>query len=123
MQKQAVLREVLIVEDEPPITSVLASIVEECGYIALLATNGKQALAMLQHHHPSLILTDLMMPLMNGAELITALRALETQLPPIVIMSAAGRHNVIGAGADAIMDKPFDVEEVEALLHHFLRER
>jgi len=113
---------VLIVEDEEPIAQALAYIVEDRGYVALVAAHGQQALELLGEHHPSLIVTDLMMPHMNGRELIAALRDTGDPLPPIVIMSAAGKRNIDDAGADAVLPKPFEVAEVEALLSRFLED-
>jgi CheY-like chemotaxis protein len=111
---------VLIVEDEEPIAQALAYIVEDCGYRALIAAHGKQALEVLREHQPQLIITDLMMPLMDGRALIAHLRQSGRPLPPIVIMSAAGKRSVEDSGADAVLPKPFEVAEVELLLRRFL---
>lgn len=115
---------VLIAEDEEPIAFALSDLIEEAGYRTLIAQNGKLALELAREHHPALIITDLMMPHLNGRELIAALRAqekaLEHPIPPIILMSAAGRSYIKDSGADAILLKPFDLKEVEALLHRFL---
>lgn len=115
---------VLIVEDEEPIASVLAMIVEDAGYRALTATHGKEALAMALREYPALILTDLMMPYLDGADFIRALHESMDdgvrKAPPIVLMTAAGIRQARAAGADALLRKPFNVEEVEALLRRFL---
>lgn len=117
---------VLIVEDEEPIASVLAIIVEDMGYRALTATHGKEALAVALKEHPALILTDLMMPHLDGAEFISALHeAMDDGVrdtPPIVLMTAAGMRQARAAGADALLLKPFNVDEVEAILRRFLGE-
>ncbi|HLJ80540.1 MAG TPA: response regulator [Ktedonobacterales bacterium] len=115
---------VLIVEDEEPIASVLAIIVEDMGYRPLTATHGKEALAVALKEHPALILTDLMMPYLDGAEFISALHeAMDDgvrKTPPIVLMTAAGARQARAAGADALLLKPFNVDEVEAMLRRFL---
>jgi DNA-binding response OmpR family regulator len=115
---------VLIAEDEEPIAQALAMIIEDLGYTALVATNGKEALALARAHHPALIITDLMMPLMSGADLIAAVRADAArnghQAPPIVLMSAAGSRFMAPVGADDILPKPFDLRQIEAILARFL---
>jgi len=116
---------ILIAEDEEPIAEALAMIFEDAGYgTPLQATNGKLAQALVRTHRPALIFTDLMMPLMDGAELIAAVRAdaaLDSHLPPpIVLMTAAGMRRAREVHADALLRKPFTLDEVEALLLRFL---
>lgn len=121
---RAVSKVVLIAEDEEPIAQALSMIVEDAGYTALTAINGKQALELARAQRPSLIITDLMMPLMSGAELIATLREDAKQngrpAPVMVLMSAAGRSFTAPAGADAILAKPFDIRQIEIILAHFL---
>ncbi len=115
---------VLIVDDEVSITETLAYIVEDAGYQPLVAFQGRQALELASTFHPALVLTDLMMPQMNGAELIVALRnaaaAAGHKAPPIVLMSAAGARAATAAEADAVVRKPFDITQVEAVLARYL---
>ena len=66
----------------------------------------------------------MMMPLMTGAELIAALRAdameaMRSALP-MILMTAAGPAQAAAAGADAVLRKPFDVDQIETLLRRFL---
>ena len=115
---------VLIAEDEEPIAEVLAMIIEDCGYSTLVAVHGKQALEMASARRPALIITDLMMPQMSGAELVSAVRADAVAHgyapPPILLMSAAGSRYTEPVGADAVLPKPFDIRQVESLLNRFL---
>ena len=115
---------VLIAEDEEPIAQAIAYIVEDLGYTPAVAIHGKQALELARAHRPALVITDLMMPQMTGAELIRALRQDAAQMkyapPPIILMSAAGRQFIDTVQADAYLPKPFDVTEVEALLEQYL---
>lgn len=115
---------VLIAEDEEPIAYALADLIEEVGYQTLIAQHGERALELARKHHPALIITDLMMPYLNGREVIASLRAQkvtpEHPIPPIILMSAAGQTHTRDAGADAVLNKPFDLEEIETLLHQFL---
>lgn len=115
---------VLIAEDEAPIAEALALIVEEYGYATLIAIHGQQAFELARAHRPALIITDLMMPQMTGAELVAAVRADAAakgyKAPPILLMSAADSRYTATVGADAVLPKPFDIRQVEALLERFL---
>lgn len=115
---------VLIAEDEMPIAEALALLVEDNGYTPLLAAHGKEALALAREHQPELVITDLMMPYLNGLDLIAALRA-DAQAsgatsPAIVLMSAARMPRHTPNGPDAYLKKPFNIVDVEQLLERFL---
>jgi len=115
---------VLIVDDEAIIAEMLADIVTDLGYTPLLAANGRQALALMRVRWPALVITDLMMPQMNGVELIAALRAeaAERQLrsPPVLLLTAGGARAIVGVDADVIMHKPFDIGALERVLRSLL---
>lgn len=116
---------VLIVEDEVPIAEVVASVVAEAGYTPLVAQNGRQALELARGQHPALVITDLMMPHLSGAELIAVLRA-EAEASgraatPIILMTAVSLARARTAQADAVLCKPFDLAQLDALLRRFLR--
>jgi CheY-like chemotaxis protein len=115
---------VLIVEDEKPIAESLKLIVVEAGYSATVAANGRAALALLWTQRPALIITDLMMPVMDGRQLIAALRedAERTGLPciPVIAMTASEYGWLRTTRADGVLRKPFDLADVEDLLRRFL---
>ncbi len=115
---------VLIAEDEEPIAEAIAFLVQENGYTPLIASNGRQALELARQHHPALVITDLMMPYLDGDELISALRADAAQdqhAPPrTILLSAAGLRRMQNAGADAILPKPFELDDLERLMRRFL---
>jgi two-component system response regulator VicR len=126
-QSQAGVREpflVLIAEDEEPIAEAIAMLVEDCGYTPLIANNGRQALELARARRPALIITDLMMPYLDGDELITALRsdaARDAHQPaPTILLSAAGLRRMQVAHADVLLPKPFDLDDLERLLLRFL---
>jgi CheY-like chemotaxis protein len=102
---------ILVVEDEEPVQQLVADLLGDEGYHVLIAADGAQALALVRAERPSLILTDLMMPVMDGVELCRRLRADEqTRHLPIVVMTAAGRGPSEAARADAYLAKPFDLD-------------
>ena len=118
-------RVVLIAEDEEPIAEAIGLIVEEVGHFPLLARNGQHALELARTRWPALLITDWMMPVLDGLSLIQALRqqAALDGLPPVptILLTAARlpRPAVVEA-ADVFLAKPFDVENLEALVHRFL---
>lgn len=112
---------VLIVEDEEPIAEALTYVIEDAGYSAMVAPHGKAGLALALRHRPALIFSDLMMPQMSGPEFIRALRAeLDSNTPPIIIMTAADVRFAQDAGADSVLKKPFEIAVVESLLRRYL---
>lgn len=115
---------VLIVDDDKPIADFVAAVVAEEGYMPLVATRGQQALEVTRDQWPALVITDLMLPFMSGSALITALRAVAAQeqrpMPPVIVMSAASRRYAEAVSADAVLLKPFELTELEALLRQLL---
>jgi CheY-like chemotaxis protein len=118
---------ILIAEDEEPIAEALSFIVEDAGYAPMIATNGRQALELARAHRPLLVITDLMMPHLDGTQLIKAIHT-DAELdghvpPPILLMTAAGMKRAQAAGADAVMRKPFNIDELEAMIHRLAEGR
>jgi DNA-binding response OmpR family regulator len=111
---------VLIVEDEEPIAQALAMIVEDAGFAAVIAPNGRAAITAIHQQRPDLIFTDLMMPHLAGKELVAFLRANGYDAIPVVVMSAIEKAHMRVPGADALLPKPFAIDEVDGLLHEFL---
>ncbi|MHB8468605.1 MAG: response regulator [Gaiellaceae bacterium] len=97
---------VLVVDDEPDIRYLLRVTLEAAGYGVVEAAHGEAALEQVRRLLPQLVLTDRMMPLMSGGELIERLRADEsTKAIPIVMISGTRGEQV---GADAVLGKPID---------------
>jgi CheY-like chemotaxis protein len=115
---------VLVAEDEEPIAAALTIIIEDAGYTPLVAAHGRAALELVRERRPALVITDLMMPYLDGADLIEAIHddARQNNLPPppTILMTAAGLRRAQETGADAVLRKPFNIEDVEALLRRFL---
>lgn len=115
---------VLIVEDESVIADVVAEVVDDAGYKPLVTSNGNEALEQAQKQWPDLVLTDLMMPQLNGIGVVRALRkeaaARAFSMPPVILMTAANPSYAQEAGADVVLRKPFDLTELDTLLHQYL---
>lgn len=113
-------RLILIADDERGIGDVLAELVQGLGYRSAVARNGRQALELARERPPALLITDLMMPGLDGAGLIAALRdELGAGLPVILVTVASGAASR-AAGADAVLPKPFDIDALEALVERLL---
>jgi CheY-like chemotaxis protein len=103
------LHKVLVVDDESSIRFLLRTVFEREGFEVVEAHNGAAALERVKEEEPDLVVTDLMMPVMNGRELIERLRAdADTAGIPILVVSANANAEV--AGAAAALGKPFDLE-------------
>jgi two-component system chemotaxis response regulator CheY len=115
---------ILIVDDEEPIIEMLATFVADLGYTPLVAQNGQQALDLARERGPALIITDLMMPVMNGADLIVALRAEAAAQgrasPPIVLLTAGSRRAASQLPVEAVLLKPFDLTQLEQVIRRLL---
>lgn len=116
---------VLVAEDEAPIAQAIGIVIEDAGYLPVLAAHGRQALELYHQRHPALVITDLMMPYMSGDQLIQQIHADAANnghpAPPIILITAAGTRHIEGIQADVVLRKPFDIYELEAQLHRFLQ--
>jgi DNA-binding response OmpR family regulator len=113
---------ILIVDDDPAITTLLKMSFELEGHVVVTASSGAEALELARRIHPAAMVVDVMMPEMDGLELIRRLRANDATADiPIVCCSArALSHDVqagYDAGADDYITKPFEpfdlIERVE----------
>lgn len=112
---------VLLAEDDVDIREILAEVLRGEGFDVLEAGNGLDALRLATAHPPTVIVTDLMMPTMDGRELIGALkaRALLSSVPIMVITAYHARAE--GLAADRTLRKPFDLHEFTAAVHDLVQ--
>jgi CheY-like chemotaxis protein len=107
---------ILVADDEPSVRVLLRRILEGAGHEVLEARDGAKALEQVAAHDVDLVLTDVMMPVMNGLELIRALRAdAATASMPIIVVSA--EYEVEALPVQAAVAKPFVHDEVLAAVH------
>ncbi len=117
------MKTVLIVDDEVAIAEVLEAIITEAGYRAIVASNGKQALERIKEDLPDLVLTDFMMPVVNGAGLLTALNARpEHRRIPVIMMSSLPESAIEGRcnGYAAFLRKPFKINDVHQIVRNII---
>lgn len=103
---------VLVVDDEFGTLDVLIAALEDEGYRVLTAANGRRALERLEENKPDLVISDFMMPLMDGAAMVRALRANPDHRDiPIIMMSAAPEAALRKhlEEYDAFLRKPFSI--------------
>ena len=100
-----------IVDDEFGLAEMLREMLREAGYDVTLAINGQLALEILGERPVDLVLTDMMMPVMDGAELATAMRGHERyRATPIILMTSLPTSSGGGGLFDAVLRKPFTPE-------------
>jgi CheY-like chemotaxis protein len=117
------MAKVMLVDDETILLDILGAIVEDLGHEPLYAINGEEAWEILinQFEVPALIITDRMMPVMNGVELIERVRnSPRLRKVPIILTSAAGSGSA-GHLANSFMPKPYDLQTLEAQIEGYLQ--
>lgn len=113
---------ILVVEDDEPIRLALRELLEAEGYQVIVAADGAEAIAVLVRELPSLIVTDLHMPNVDGFQLCEHVRAnLRTEQVPIVVLTAEHRCDRIRNHVDALIRKPFDIDALLATIAQFIR--
>jgi two-component system, OmpR family, KDP operon response regulator KdpE len=114
---------ILVVDDEPQITRVLRTTLNAQGYEIRVANDGETALEILKDFTPDLVITDLVMPNVNGIELCRQLR--KTSHVPILVLSVRGEERskiqALDCGADDYITKPFSTGELLARVRAALR--
>jgi CheY-like chemotaxis protein len=103
---------ILVVDDEPDMRYLLRRIFERAGHEVIEAGDGAAALVAVSASPPDLLVTDMMMPVMGGVELIRRLRG-DPVTAPIPILAATG-DGQLAAGADAVLTKPYKPDHLLA---------
>jgi len=114
---------ILVVDDEERIINFLRSKLKASGYEALTASNGLEGLEQAQAQEPDLIVLDLLMPKMDGLEMLKELRSFS--VVPVIILTAKGadadRIKGLQLGADDYLPKPFNPDELVARIEAIRR--
>ena len=114
---------ILIIEDDPHIRLGLNKALQMEGYQVLTANDGEQGLWLAQTESPALIVVDIMMPKMNGFEVIAALRSEGNETPLIVLSARTETQDKVRGlklGADDYVEKPFALAELLARIERKL---
>ncbi len=122
------MRSILLVEDDVQLNKLLTTKLERCGYSVQHAANGKEALLMYEQLEPDLIITDILMPEVDGVEFLSSVKE-RHQGSKFKTLAMSGGGQLSGAiylswmkafGADSLMEKPFKladfISRVEGLI-------
>ncbi len=115
---------ILVVEDDKNTRKLITTILKNYGYSTLEATNGVEALDVLDHNHIDLMVLDVMMPKMDGYELAQTLRENGSQMPMLMLSAKSAVNDIkqgFVVGIDDYMTKPFDFEELLLRIKALLR--
>jgi|SRR5579872_2107741 len=115
---------ILVVDDEFGILEVLEAILSDAGFKVVSAMNGQEAMALLQKEVPDLVIVDFMMPLLDGAGVIKAMRA-DGRLGrvPVLLASALPEQTISErcTGYDAFLRKPYKTERLMEEISRLLK--
>lgn len=110
------MKRILIVDDEFGIVEALTDVLVDEGYAVSTARNGRVALARIETEMPDLLITDFMMPVMNGPELLAELKKRHIRIPVILMTAIDAQQLPASLDADAVLRKPFSLEGLLRIL-------
>ncbi len=116
----------LVVDDDQDVLSSLRRGLQLSGFTILTAANGAQALSVVAEHAPDAVVLDMNMPVLDGASVVTALRAMGNDIPICVLSARSSVDDRVAgleAGADDYLVKPFVLAELVARIRAMLRRR
>ncbi|MEB3178703.1 MAG: response regulator transcription factor [Nostocaceae cyanobacterium] len=116
---------ILVVDDDLGTRLSISDYLELSGYSVITANDGQEALAMVEEYQPDLIVTDIVMPRMNGYELVRRVRQQPVfRLLPVILLTARTKtqERILGyqSGCDLYLPKPFELEELAAAIRNLL---
>ena len=118
-------KKILIAEDNSILSLLLKFKLEKEGYQLYMATNGKEAIEIIEEFSPEMILTDVMMPFVSGLEVISHTRNKLELKTPIIVFSSAGQEEMVlkafNLGATDFMSKPFSPNELSIRIKRLLQ--
>jgi two-component system, OmpR family, response regulator len=119
-----VLPRLLVVDDEPSIVELLSATLRFAGFDVATAHNGSEALDVAASYQPDLLVLDVMMPDLDGFEVVRRLRAKDQRVPVLFLTAKDSTEDKVAGltlGGDDYITKPFSLEEVIARIHAVLR--
>ncbi|MCD8186337.1 MAG: response regulator transcription factor [Rikenellaceae bacterium] len=117
---------ILIVEDDQRVAELLKRGLEEFGYGVAVAFDGEMGLRLLRSMNPDLVISDVVLPGMNGFELVREIKKQHAELPVIMLTALGATDDKLegfDSGAEDYMVKPFDIREVDARIRILLRRK
>lgn len=116
--------QILVVEDDKNLCQLIKTVLEQNGYTVYQAKNGQQALDIMDHYHVDLVITDIMMPDIDGIELTKILRQADDDLPILMVTAKDAfedKQKGFAVGTDDYMVKPIDLGELLLRISALLR--
>ncbi len=105
-------KKILVIDDDLNIIKLMTYVLKKEKYEVMTAKNGQDGLKLVKDFNPSLIVLDLMMPVMNGFKFLEEFKSITMMDIPVIVTTARGYtkeiEKIIDAGASAYIEKPFD---------------
>jgi len=117
---------ILIVDDDDGVREMLAEFFDVLGFQAVVACNGEEALALLEKHEVSIVISDIKMPVMDGIEMLKRIKKERADLDVILITGYEpdySRNLVKEAGASDYVCKPFNIDVIERKVRSLMEKR
>lgn len=115
------MAKILLVDDEQGLLNILRDVLEDGGHSVVTAAHGEEALEVVQQEMPQLVISDIMMPIMDGVMLLQRLRQHpDWNAIKVILISAAPIRDREQLGADGYLKKPYDINAIEALVGQLL---
>ncbi|AYD48855.1 response regulator transcription factor [Arachidicoccus soli] len=109
---------ILIAEDEPLLLKIIEMHLKKNNYEIIMATDGREAIRLIELHRPDIIISDILMPYVSGLEIIADVRQRLKSNAPIIVLSGLGQENTVvkafKLGVDDYITKPFSPTELLA---------
>jgi DNA-binding NarL/FixJ family response regulator len=120
--------QLLLVDDEPGLREAVQAYLEDSGFTVHAASNAKDGLELAKQQIPELVITDIMMPQVDGYQFLKLLREdPQFKTTPVIFLTARGmtadRIQGYNAGCDAYISKPFDPDELVAIVSNLLEKQ
>ncbi len=114
---------ILIIDDDKMTINALRHSLQEMGHVIDVATNGEEAIDMIQSREFELIISDIMMPGISGLSLVNVVRSVHLCYTPIIIMSTLNNRPLLDAafkaGANDFLNKPINMEDLSIKLRKY----
>jgi two-component system OmpR family response regulator len=112
---------VLVVDDDTASSAMCAELFASAGYSVIVAEDGARGLKLALEREPDVVLTDLFLPVLDGGEMLTRMRAAGMDVP-VVMMSGSvdGKVRAFRLSADGFLEKPFNVHDAIDLVEKLL---
>lgn len=115
---------ILVAEDDLIMLKTIEHRLKKDGHTVIIASDGREALKVLETTSPDLIITDIMMPFSSGLEVTAVVRKKLGKKIPVIVLSAMGQENVVleafQLGADDYITKPFSPNELSVRVKRYI---